>query len=270
MNPSINTALEGPIFQGRSAWFDIMESEYKQKLHVRGAHLLSGVVTVAGGTAKGKEVTTSTAAATASASAVSAASAAAAAPAASNAPGASAASAASAVSKGEPNKRRRTTMADLAAIYSQDVVEVAEEKDHLEAVIENEIQLFASACKAAKADPVYRDTTGKFLLLKFYDAHRDTLKIHTAVWRGDVASKKCSSANVECTFSGAGVLLADYHSHNMSPELLQAYMLVKGNWQYPCLRPTVEQIKARYDKKYGKCKPDEVGSPESESSDEDA
>eukprot|EP00854_Cymbomonas_tetramitiformis_P021779 gene21779-26198_t len=78
--------------------------------------------------------------------------------------------------------------------------------------------------------------------MAFYMDHEAQIPVHAAVFFADCVSKKAASANVEQVFSGAGSLLADFHAGNLSPELLQAYMFIRHNWQYTFLRPTTEEI----------------------------
>ncbi|KAK3249532.1 hypothetical protein CYMTET_41038 [Cymbomonas tetramitiformis] len=117
--------------------------------------------------------------------------------------------------------------------------------------LEAEIARFTSLRRTAAKDPQYRDALGNFNLLGFWYEHRVVLRVHCACFRADVGCLKATSANVECTFSAVGTLLADFHSHNLGSALLEAYMIIRGNWKYTFLRPTSKEIQVGYVKKYG-------------------
>ncbi|KAK3237132.1 hypothetical protein CYMTET_52769 [Cymbomonas tetramitiformis] len=145
------------------------------------------------------------------------------------------------------------------------------EEDHgeqtttMEATIGKEIELFAVLRRNAKESPAYRDSEGDFDLLIFWERNMHTLPVYAAVYRGEVGCAKGTSANIEQTFSAAGVFMADFHAHNISAPLFEAYMIIRGNWKYQFLRPSPQQVMARYKKKYGTAE----AVPESESEGED-
>ena len=88
----------------------------------------------------------------------------------------------------------------------------------------------------------------------FWDAHKENLPVHAAVYRGDCGSKKGASSNVETVFSAAADLLSDFHAGGLSPELLEMYMKIHVNWKYAWMRPTTAEIYAAYKELYGRKK----------------
>ncbi|KAK3286008.1 hypothetical protein CYMTET_6410, partial [Cymbomonas tetramitiformis] len=62
---------------------------------------------------------------------------------------------------------------------------------------------------------------------------------------------KATSANVEQLFSNSGALLSDYHANKLGNKLMEAYMMIRGNWKYEFLRPSAKEIGDRYKAKYG-------------------
>mmetsp|Transcript_11825 Transcript_11825/g.24824 ORF Transcript_11825/g.24824 Transcript_11825/m.24824 type:complete len:139 (+) Transcript_11825:2178-2594(+) len=94
---------------------------------------------------------------------------------------------------------------------------------------------------------------GEFSMHKFYAAHEASLPIHTAVFRADVGCALGSSANVEQVFSASGALMGDYRAHSLGPKVVEGYVIVKENWKYPELRPSMEDIKSAYVKAFGRC-----------------
>eukprot|EP00854_Cymbomonas_tetramitiformis_P024214 gene24214-29410_t len=95
--------------------------------------------------------------------------------------------------------------------------------------------------------------------MAFWEANSVEFPVHAATFRGETGCVKGTSANVEQTFSGAGVLMGDFHAHDMSAELFESYMIVRGNWKYKFLRPSVKQVADRYKHKYGGTEPATVG-----------
>ncbi|KAK3281529.1 hypothetical protein CYMTET_10685 [Cymbomonas tetramitiformis] len=144
---------------------------------------------------------------------------------------------------------------------SQEVGATENVEDLLSALISAEKDLFEKLCETRVTSGKFVDKkTDEFDQCAFYTAHATDFPIHVAVFRADAGSKRSASANIEFVFSGAGASLADFHSRNLSANMLEMYMFIRTNWQYEFLRPTVDQIGAAYLKKYGR----EIPEPEYE------
>jgi len=40
--------------------------------------------------------------------------------------------------------------------------------------------------------------------------------------------------------------MSDFHAHSLDPGVMEAYIMIKENWIYPMLRPTVKEIFEEY------------------------
>ncbi|KAK3243581.1 hypothetical protein CYMTET_46778, partial [Cymbomonas tetramitiformis] len=229
MNPSIDTGVDGVIFNDMSATVEMMEGEYNRQLRFRGKYLLT----------KGWLNTPSNVQTSDTASVVDLAS-----------------PAPESVSKPAPKRRR--TLAELATSFigTTPVIElICDGADSTDALlterIRSEKDSFAALCKAAVSSGKYVvHATHEFDQFQVYCDYEQQIPIHTAVYFADCCSKKCASANVEQLFSNAGTLLADFHSGGLSPEMLEMYMFVRANWQYKFLQPSVADIVSAYIKTY--------------------
>ncbi|KAK3268922.1 hypothetical protein CYMTET_22606 [Cymbomonas tetramitiformis] len=228
LNPSINTFPNGPIFQAKQGAYDILEVEYNRALRNR--------YNVMKQPSEPEVVVTKT----------------------------SGADAWGAIEARE-KKRSKNSLDSLMESLGEREEDHDEQATTMEATIGKEIELFAVLRRNAKENPAYRDSEGNFDLLIFWERNMHTLPVHAAVYRGEVGCAKGTSANIEQTFSAAGVFMADFHAHNISAPLFEAYMIIRGNWKYPFLRPSPEQVMVRYEKKYGTAE----AVPETESEGED-
>ncbi|KAK3284620.1 hypothetical protein CYMTET_7740 [Cymbomonas tetramitiformis] len=228
LNPSINTFPNGPIFQAKQGAYDILEVEYNRALRNR--------YNVMKQPSAPEVVVTKS----------------------------SGADAWGAIEVRE-KKRSKNSLDSLMESLGEREEDHDEQATTMEATIGKEIELFAVLRRNAKENPAYRDSKGNFDLLIFWERNMHTLPVHAAVYRGEVGCAKGTSANIEQTFSAAGVFMADFHAHNISAPLFEAYMIIRGNWKYPFLRPSPEQVMVRYKKKYGTAE----AVPETESEGED-
>jgi len=85
-------------------------------------------------------------------------------------------------------------------------------------------------------------------LRKFWADHKTSLPLHFAVYLGEVGCKKSAAANVESVFSGAGKFTEEAKS--AGHVLLSRIIRLHYNYNYPFLRPTLKQVKERYDAKF--------------------
>jgi hypothetical protein len=97
----------------------------------------------------------------------------------------------------------------------------------------------------------YADKKGDFSQAKFWNEHKGTLPIHAAVFRGDAGCNMGASANVEHVFSNSGDLMSDFHAHSLDPGVMEGYIVIKENWIYPMLRPSLEEIWTAYNATHG-------------------
>ena len=74
------------------------------------------------------------------------------------------------------------------------------------------------------------------------------MPLHYAVYLAEVGCKKAAAANVESVFSGAGKFTSEAPS--TGAKLLQRMVKLHYNWKYPFLRPTMDEIIARYTLKF--------------------
>ena len=73
---------------------------------------------------------------------------------------------------------------------------------------------------------------------------------HYAVYLAEVGCKRSAAANVETVFSGAGKFMEEASSAG-HVQLLRRMIKLHYNWKYFFIRPTVEEVCARYLAKHG-------------------
>ena len=241
MNPSIDSSITG-ILENKSAMVELMDAEFNRRLRHRGTRIIAqqhGAVASsiigqpsAGGVDEGAIVA--------------------------------------------PVQKRRKTLGELAKMHTSlgskgnigVATEVVTDSDsRLAEKISLEKEMFITLCQSALVETKYiNEVTQEFNQLLFYCDHETQIPIHAAVFFADCASKKAASANVEQIFSGAGTLLADFHSGAMGADMLEAYMFIRGNWQFEFLRPSVEEIVTAYTLAHSKQDDAESSAGESEAS----
>jgi len=248
MNPSLDTSVTGALLTDKAALIELMENEYDRCLIAREKQLRAGAhqedcVT------EGEEKETSTLPAEPSSDTVE--------------PCAAAETDQFAL---EPvSKRRRKTLNEL----TQQVQVAPPPRPPTAAVVPCALQQEKTLYQSLAQDPELlskfkNPKTCEFDLIRFWDVNKSVLPIHNLVFRGDVGPKKAASANVEFVFSAAGSLLADYHANNLSPTVLQQYMVVGGNWKFPWLRPTLDCITKAYKQAFKFSDAEDRKLPESE------
>ncbi|KAK3244219.1 hypothetical protein CYMTET_46159 [Cymbomonas tetramitiformis] len=162
---------------------------------------------------------------------------------------------------------KRSGMDALQDLLGEQEPEV-ETESVMEDVISKEIELYASLRKTAGKNPAYnRDSQAVFQVVHFWEVNMIQLPVHAATFRAEVGCVKATSANVEQLFSNSGALLSDYHANKLGNKLMEAYMLIRGNWKYEFLRPSAKEIGDRYKAKYGELEAVSAGKEDSCTSD---
>ena len=88
----------------------------------------------------------------------------------------------------------------------------------------------------------------RFNVRMFWADHRRVLPLHYAVYLAEVGCKRAAAANVESVFSGAGKFTDEASS--AGHVLLRRIVKLHYSWKYTFVRPTVEEVCARYKKKH--------------------
>lgn len=225
MNPSINTSATSHLLVGKAAMAELMKAEYQRALRrqcvlrqtkrvATQAHPEAGVAAETGA-----EAEAGTAAATEPAVPVSA------------------------------PKRRKSLLGGVAA--QQSTADTPnEDASKIDSEVQAEIERFAiiSAQILARPNHAYYEGKPRLNLRKFWADHKTSLPLHFAVYLAEVGCKKAAAANVESVFSGAGKFTDEAKS--AGHVLLSRIIRLHYNYKYPFLRPTLKQVKARYDAKF--------------------
>ena len=84
----------------------------------------------------------------------------------------------------------------------------------------------------------------------FWADHKHVLPLHYAVYLvAEVGCKRSAAANVETVFSGAGKFMEEASS--AGHVLMRRMIKLHYNWKYIFIRPTAEEVCARYLAKHG-------------------
>ena len=230
MNPAINTEPKGPLLSGKSAMHEMMTAEYKRALR-RAALRRAGSsapapvpVPAAADEAEAEDAPwDAPAAAPAVAPAVAPQSA----------------------------KRRKGLLGVVAAQQSTEVVE--DGASRIDQDVQTEVERFNLISRdiiTAGAEHKYYFSSERFNLRAFWADHKETLPLHYSVYVAEVGCKKAAAANVESVFSGAGKFTEEAKS--AGHVLLSRMVRLHYNWNYPFLRPTIEEVVKRYLEKFHK------------------
>ncbi|KAK3256724.1 hypothetical protein CYMTET_34160 [Cymbomonas tetramitiformis] len=252
-NPSIDVSANSKLFNDKQGKYELMEAVYSRQLRARGLYLLRNNMLaqhkMPASTPSALEPVVEVPSETGTET--------------QEAPGSNV------VRRVSGNKRRKVSILETAAadFAMVGVAPVQEEEPDMETVLQRRIQAekeaFQAHSRAALLSGKFHTENG-FDQLAFFRVHCEDIPIHTACFRADCASKKAASANVESVFSAATALLADFHAGSLSARMLSAYMIIRTNWVYPFLRPSVESVAKKYLQLHGKAAPEDSDSGESE------
>lgn len=230
MNPSINTTATSPLLVNKAAMAELMKAEYQRALrrqcvlHQTKAQLVATQAhpqPEAGAAAEtGAEAGAGAAAATETAVPVPA------------------------------PKRRKSLLGSVAAQQSTEDTP-NEGATKIDSEVQAEIERFAIVSAqiiAAGPKGHYYEGKSRLNLRKFWADHKTSLPLHFAVYLAMVGCKKAAAANVESVFSGAGKFTEEAKS--AGHVLLSRIIRLHYNYNYPFLRPTLKQVKERYDAKF--------------------